>query len=157
MAGGLDDMTHDELLAFANSYIATVGGDLASYPGLTAADLTAIGAMRDGYGDSILDADQKREASKAATVTQNTNRKTLLTELRRQRGIWQMHTAWLRTNFRRWVSQRAARRQNRRPRRQSRSRPSTPASVCSTRSILPTRRRRTPSDGRRAWSASRSM
>lgn len=91
MANGLDDFTHDELLAFANSYIATVSGDLASYAPLLAADMTSIGGMRDGYGDGILDADQKREASKAATVTQNTGRKTLLTELRRQRDILKAH------------------------------------------------------------------
>jgi hypothetical protein len=92
MAGGLNDFTHDELLAFANSYIATVSGDLASYPGLVAADMTGIGAMRDNYGDSILDADQKRDASKAATVTQNTNRDFILAELRRQRDLIKAHS-----------------------------------------------------------------
>lgn len=87
MANGLDDFTHDQLSAFSNAYIATVSGDLASYAPLLAADMTGIGGMRDNYGDSILDADQKREASKGATVTQNNNRKLLLAELRRQRDL----------------------------------------------------------------------
>jgi hypothetical protein len=67
-------MSDAELQGKFTAQIATISGDLASYPGLTAAMLTEAGAERDDFGDKLLNKEQTRTADQAATVAKDASR-----------------------------------------------------------------------------------
>lgn len=70
----IQNMSDTEFLAFLNAFIATVSGDLASYPGVTAPMMADLGTMRDDFADKLLSHNQAQDAAKAATVAKNISR-----------------------------------------------------------------------------------
>lgn len=67
----LGDLSAADLLALANAQIATISGDLASYPGVTRAMMTDLGNRRDDLADMLLAHTQAQEAAKAATISKD--------------------------------------------------------------------------------------
>jgi hypothetical protein len=58
-------------------FVTTASGDLASYPGLTAAMLTAIGAGRDDFSDGLDEHNIAQDNARAKTIAKDQKREAL--------------------------------------------------------------------------------
>jgi hypothetical protein len=83
----IGNMPDSEFLAMYTSMIATISGDLASYPGLTAAMMTASGALRDDIEDKLGDHDTKQDASRAARIAKDDARALGEADVRKLRAL----------------------------------------------------------------------
>jgi len=70
-----------DLLALLNAMLATISGDLPSYPGLTAGMLTAAGTIRDDFSDKLLVHNQAQDAARAGTIAKNEVRDLVIVEI----------------------------------------------------------------------------
>lgn len=54
MVSSIHSFTDGDFSGWLNAYIATMSGNLAAYPGVTAGQVTGIGTMRDTFGEDLL-------------------------------------------------------------------------------------------------------
>jgi hypothetical protein len=78
-------------LALINSVIATISGNLAGYPPLVAADMTAFGTIRDAFANDLLLHNQQQDAARAQTIAKDASRTAADLELRRIRELIKAH------------------------------------------------------------------
>src|SRR5688572_1005260 len=87
MASSIHNFTDGDFSGWLNAFVATVSGNLAAYPGLTAGMVTAIGNMRDTWGEDLLEHDQIEINRKAVTLKKNGSRRTAADEAIRMRDL----------------------------------------------------------------------
>jgi hypothetical protein len=71
----IGDLSDAEALALMNSMAATISANLANYPGITAAMVTAFGSVRDDFSDKLDAQDIAQNASRAATADKDAERR----------------------------------------------------------------------------------
>ena len=76
MAKPLSSQADGELLTTATQIYNTISGTPADW-GMTAAEVTAIGAARDTFADDLTDIEDKRQQARAATTKKEGDRDTL--------------------------------------------------------------------------------
>ena len=84
MANSLANLTDAELYAVATQIYNTISPTPTDW-GMTAGEVTALGASRDTFNDDLVDLTSLRAAAKAATVKKETDRTDLITLLRQFR------------------------------------------------------------------------
>jgi hypothetical protein len=83
----IGNMSDADGTAHYSALIATISGDLASYPGITAAMMTVSGANRDDMSDKLLTHNQTQAAGQAATTAKNAARKVMDDDKRQIRSL----------------------------------------------------------------------
>ena len=91
MATDVGNQTDPESLAHLNVMLSVISGNLAAYPPLTAADVTATGSLRDDFDDKLLTHNTSQAQATADTASKNAVRKAVDDEKRRIKALLKAH------------------------------------------------------------------